>query len=50
RYANRSFCFISAYHHGLTGTEATWAAKKYRGHQCLPPGIVAEVKKSIGHA
>jgi hypothetical protein len=31
----------------LTGAEAIWANKKYRGHRVLPHNIVNEVNKSI---
>jgi hypothetical protein len=46
RFANRSACFISAYHQGLSGTQAAWANKKYHGHHVLPPDMVAQVKKT----
>ncbi|KAJ7582421.1 hypothetical protein C8J56DRAFT_791765, partial [Mycena floridula] len=38
RFATRSNCFADRYFHGLNGTEAAWANKKFRGHRCLPPG------------
>ncbi|KAJ7588415.1 hypothetical protein C8J56DRAFT_785972, partial [Mycena floridula] len=47
-YANRSARFISGYHGGLSGAQAAWAARKYRGHRCLPPDILAKVKASAG--
>ena len=28
---------FDSYHNGLDGKEAAWAARKYRGHQTLPP-------------
>ena len=31
RFANRSARFIDIYSKGLTGTQAEWATKKYRG-------------------
>ncbi|KAG1730206.1 hypothetical protein EDB19DRAFT_1641456 [Suillus lakei] len=30
-------CFIDAYHKGLNGRQAAWAAKKYRGHTVFFP-------------
>jgi hypothetical protein len=33
---------MDAYIKGLTGKGATWAAKKYRGHQMLPESILKE--------
>ena len=38
---------MDAYRLGLNGTEAVWAAKKYRSHRCLPPGAVKEVRKAV---
>ena len=46
-YANRSARFISAYHAGLSGSQAAWANRKYHGHRTLPPDIIAEVRHSI---
>jgi hypothetical protein len=46
-YANRSARFISAYHAGLSGSQAMWANKKYHSHRSLPPDIIAEVKCSV---
>ncbi|PCH39778.1 hypothetical protein WOLCODRAFT_68601, partial [Wolfiporia cocos MD-104 SS10] len=31
-FINKSWCFMDAYHHGLTGKAADWAAKKHRQH------------------
>ncbi|OJA16043.1 hypothetical protein AZE42_13160 [Rhizopogon vesiculosus] len=36
RIAIRSSRFMDAYHKGLNGSQAAWAAKKYRGHRVLP--------------
>ncbi|KAI0266630.1 hypothetical protein BGY98DRAFT_1069572 [Russula aff. rugulosa BPL654] len=47
RYANRSARFISAYHSGLSGSQAVWANRKYHSHRILPPEIIAEVKRSV---
>ena len=38
RYSVHVEQFLDAYKNGLDGKEATWAAKKYRGHRTLPPG------------
>jgi hypothetical protein len=46
-YANRSARFISAYHAGLSGSQAVWANRKYHSHRTLPPEIIAEVKRSV---
>jgi hypothetical protein len=42
RFATRSRRFMDAYRKGLTGKQAAWATKKYRGHRVLPPDIMAE--------
>ena len=47
RYANRSAHFINAYSQGLSGPEAAWANRKYHGHRCLPPDILADLKKEF---
>lgn len=47
RFANRLACFISAYHQGLSGAQATWANKKYHGHRILPPEMITLVKETI---
>ncbi|KAJ7673011.1 hypothetical protein DFH06DRAFT_979134 [Mycena polygramma] len=36
RFVNRSQRFMDAYRVGLTGTQAAWAARKYRGHRMVP--------------
>jgi hypothetical protein len=43
RFAIRSSRFIDAYHKGLNGSQAAWAAKKYRGHRVLPSSILDEL-------
>ncbi|KAF7300018.1 hypothetical protein MKEN_01324300 [Mycena kentingensis (nom. inval.)] len=37
RFVMRALRFGEAYRLGLTGAEAAWAARKYRGHRLLPP-------------
>ena len=39
--------FINAYSQGLSGPEAAWANRKYHGHRCLPPDILADLKKEF---
>jgi len=46
RYANRSARYIDAYSKGLTGADAIWANRKYRGHRTLPANILSEIKKA----
>ncbi|TEB12149.1 hypothetical protein FA13DRAFT_1609042, partial [Coprinellus micaceus] len=43
RFARRSRRFLDAYHQGLTGKQAVWACKKYRGHRTLPQSIMDEL-------
>ena len=38
--------YIDAYSKGLTGPDAIWANRKYRGHRTLPPNILSEIKKA----
>jgi len=35
--------FLDAYEKNLTGKQAAWAAKKYRGHRTLPGTILSEL-------
>jgi hypothetical protein len=37
---------MDAYRKGLTGTQAAWATKKYRGHRVIPNTILAELEKA----
>ncbi|KAF8306894.1 hypothetical protein DL93DRAFT_2043508, partial [Clavulina sp. PMI_390] len=46
RFFNRSARFTHAYEKGLTGSQAAWAAKKYRGHRVLPDRIMHELEKA----
>ncbi|KAH7903517.1 hypothetical protein BJ138DRAFT_1020499, partial [Hygrophoropsis aurantiaca] len=46
-FAMRSRRFIDAYQKGLSGTQAAWAVKKYRGHRVLPENIMKEFDKSL---
>jgi hypothetical protein len=45
RYATRSLRFMDTYHKGLNGKQATFAARKYRGHRTLPLSIFDELEK-----
>ncbi|KAJ7913103.1 hypothetical protein B0H13DRAFT_1612869, partial [Mycena leptocephala] len=35
-FANRAERFMHAYTIGLTGSQAAWASRKYRGHRTVP--------------
>jgi hypothetical protein len=37
---------MDAYHKGLNGKQAAWAAKKYRGHRVLPGTIMEDLDKA----
>ncbi|KIJ27289.1 hypothetical protein M422DRAFT_191208, partial [Sphaerobolus stellatus SS14] len=45
-FADQSAQFIDAYRHGLTGAQAVWANKKYKGHRVLPNTIMEELEKA----
>ena len=38
--------FGNAYRHGLDGSQAAWAAKKYHGHRTIPDAIMEELDKA----
>ncbi|KAJ7445346.1 hypothetical protein B0H11DRAFT_1746798 [Mycena galericulata] len=44
RFANRSERFMDAYNIGLNGSQAAWAARKYRGHRTLQEWIWDELE------
>ena len=46
RFATHSLRFMHAYCLGLNGTQAAWAAKKYRGHRTIPDDILAQFDKA----
>ncbi|KIK74184.1 hypothetical protein PAXRUDRAFT_176464, partial [Paxillus rubicundulus Ve08.2h10] len=46
KYARRSRHFMDAYHKGLSGQQAAWASKKYRGHRVIPNSILDELEKA----
>ena len=46
RYARRSRRFNNTYQKGLTGKQAAWATKKYRGHRVLPDSILVELEEA----
>ena len=46
RSANRSRRFLDAYGHGLSGSQAAWAARKYRGHRVLPETLMDDLEKA----
>ena len=37
---------MDAYHKGLTGKEAAWATKIYKGHRVLPDSILTEFENA----
>ena len=37
---------MQAYDMGLSGKQAAWASKKYRGHRVLPPSLLADLEKA----
>jgi hypothetical protein len=38
---------MDAYHRGLDGRWAAWAAKKYRGHRMLPESLMIELEAAM---
>ncbi|EKM74494.1 hypothetical protein AGABI1DRAFT_95590 [Agaricus bisporus var. burnettii JB137-S8] len=38
--------FMDAYRYGLTGTQAAWACRKYRGHRKIPDAILKELQQA----
>jgi hypothetical protein len=34
---------MDAYHKGLNGKQAAWAAKQYRGHRVLPATLLEDL-------
>ncbi|EPQ61326.1 hypothetical protein GLOTRDRAFT_102921 [Gloeophyllum trabeum ATCC 11539] len=49
RFATRASRFMDAYRRGLTGKQASWATRKYRGHRILPNSILDELEKPYYH-
>jgi hypothetical protein len=47
RFANWVLHYMDAYHHGLNGKEAAWAAKKYHGHCQIPTDATHEVLQEL---
>jgi hypothetical protein len=47
RFADRSVCFISAYHQGLSSAQAIWANQKHHGHHILPLEMVLFMKSTV---
>ncbi|KAJ3817178.1 hypothetical protein F5878DRAFT_548405 [Lentinula raphanica] len=43
RFVTRTHRFMDAYHRGLNGRQAAWAARKYHGHRVLPDRIMDEL-------
>jgi hypothetical protein len=44
RFANRSMRFMDAYLKGLTGAQAAWAARIYRGHRTVPESLMDDME------
>ncbi|KAK6993275.1 hypothetical protein R3P38DRAFT_2801000 [Favolaschia claudopus] len=44
RFAIRSERFMYAYTVGLTGSEAVWAARRYRGHRTIPLRVMDDME------
>jgi hypothetical protein len=40
----RAHRFADAYRHGLDGSQAAWAARKYKGHRVLPREFLADMQ------
>jgi hypothetical protein len=38
---------MEAYRRGLTGKEAAWAQKRYRGHRAIPESILARLDEAL---
>jgi hypothetical protein len=49
RFATRTHRFMDAYRKKLTGNQAAWANKKYRGHRKIPESIYRELEKAGIH-
>ncbi|KAK7001140.1 hypothetical protein R3P38DRAFT_2529664, partial [Favolaschia claudopus] len=43
-FAIRSERFMYAYTVGLTGSEAVWAARRYRGHRTIPLRVMDDME------
>jgi hypothetical protein len=37
---------MDAYRKGLNGKQASWAAKKYRGHRMIPDTILQDLERA----
>ena len=38
---------MAAYKHGLNGTQAAWAVKKFHGHRVMPEALIAGLESGI---
>ena len=47
RFATRSSRFADSYFNGLSGAEAAWVCKKYRGHGMLPRSFKADLEAAL---
>ncbi|QRW10291.1 DDE superfamily endonuclease [Ceratobasidium sp. AG-Ba] len=48
RFAARSQRFVHAYLAGLSGSQAAWAMKKFRGHRIIPQALLQEMDEFDG--
>lgn len=46
RFANQSYQFMNAYECESNGTQAVWAATKYRVHRVLPESTMDDLEKA----
>jgi len=46
RFSMRCRRFMEAYHKGLSGQQAAWATKKYRGHRMFPETLFRDLEKA----
>ncbi|KAH9836462.1 uncharacterized protein C8Q71DRAFT_708123, partial [Rhodofomes roseus] len=46
RFFVRSQRFMDAYRRGLSGKQAAWASKRYRGHRVLLQSILDELEEA----
>ncbi len=45
-YVIQTYHFGDTYKHGLNGSRASWAARKYHGHRMLSDKIMEELDKA----
>jgi len=50
RFINRSWRFIDAYRHGLTGWAAAWVVRKQKGHRSVSEKAMKALEEVKGKA